>query len=114
MESIFNKYLDVQIETQDDLQGASCTVDGVFCGRAVGNVFNVGDAKDISADDKRSLMGKVKVFRSGEDPSASKPHMTYRTKIGGNLNPILNELARHFSPAKSELFDLSINNIYIF
>jgi hypothetical protein len=74
----------------------------LFCGKAIGNVFNVGDAKNFLESDLGSVVGKVKVFRPGEDPSEMKPQMTMKVKVEGNLTPILNELAKKYSPIKSK------------
>ena len=75
---------------------------GSFCGRAVGNVFNVGDARDYEESDLGSLIGKVKVFKPEDDPLEKKPQMALKVKVGGTLAPVLHELAKHFSPIKSE------------
>jgi len=95
-------WVDSHIDSPHDLQGASCTTGGLFHGRAVGNVFNVGDAKGILESELGSLVGKVKVFRPGDDPSAKKAQMTLKVKVGGNLTPVLHELAKRYSPVKSE------------
>ncbi|KAK2467707.1 hypothetical protein APHAL10511_000002, partial [Amanita phalloides] len=42
------------------------------------NVFNIGDSKDLSERDMGPMIGKLKVFNSGEDPSARKPQMTLK------------------------------------
>jgi len=49
-----------------------------------------------------SLIGKVKVFKPEDDPLEKKPQMTLKVKVGGNLAPVLHELAKRFSPIKSE------------
>ncbi|KAK2459267.1 hypothetical protein APHAL10511_008716 [Amanita phalloides] len=91
--------VDVQIETSSELQGASCTIGGHFRGRALGNIFNAGDAKDVMEGDT-TMIGKVKIFRAGEDPSTTKPQMTMKVKVGSNLAPVLGQLAKRYSPVK--------------
>lgn len=88
-----------------NLQGASRTTGGIFRGKAHGNMFNIGDAKEVFEVD-RPKVGKLKVFKAGQDPSSNKPHMTLNVKVGANLAPVLNELAIHFSPVKSKQVQL--------
>jgi hypothetical protein len=90
------------MDNPPDLQGASRTTGGIFRGRALGNVFNVGDCKDDLESNIGSMVGKVKVFMAGEDPSTKKPQMTLKVKVGGDLAPVLDAVAKRFSPVKSE------------
>ncbi|KAF8344787.1 hypothetical protein F5887DRAFT_865119, partial [Amanita rubescens] len=83
------------------LQGASRTTGGIFRGRAHGNVFNIGDAKEVFEVDSPKT-GKLKLFKAGQDPSSHKPHMTVNVKVGAKLAPVLNELAKRFSPIKNK------------
>ncbi len=92
----------VQKDSLPVLQGASCTTGGISRGRAHGNVFNIGDSKDISEKDMGPMIGKLKVFNIGEDPSSRKPQMTLKVKVSGNLAPVLGELAKCYSPVKSK------------
>jgi hypothetical protein len=94
-------WTDFHIDNPSDLQGASRTLGGHFRGKAHGNIFNLGDAKDVF-EDKAPMIGKVKIFRAGEDPSTTKPHMMLKAKIGSNLRPVLDQLAKHYSPVKSK------------
>lgn len=91
------------METPSSLQGASRTIGGHFRGKALGNVFNAGDAKDVMEGDT-AMVGKLKVFRAGEDPSTTKPQMTMKVKVkvGDNLAPVLGQLAKLYSPIKSK------------
>jgi hypothetical protein len=83
------------------LEGASRTTGGILRGRAHGNFFNMGDARDVD-NSLGQAIGKVKVFRPGQDPALSKPQMTLKAKIGGNLGPVLDDLAIRYSPIKSK------------
>jgi hypothetical protein len=97
------------MEGPSDLQGASHTTGGLFCGKAQGNVFNVGDSREILEIDS-PIVGRLKIFRAGEDPSSRKPQMTVKVKVCGTLAPVLGELGKCYSPVKSKslkLFELS-------
>ncbi|KAF8332958.1 hypothetical protein F5887DRAFT_893932 [Amanita rubescens] len=83
------------------LQGASRTTGGIFRGKAQGNVFNIGDAKEV-IEVHSPKTGKLKVFKAGQDPSSQKPQMTVNVKVGAKLAPVLNELAKRFSPIKNK------------
>ena len=48
------------------------------------------------------MIGKVKIFKCGEDPATQKPQMTIKTKVGGNLSPVLGVLAKRYSPVRSK------------
>ena len=48
------------------------------------------------------VIGKLRIFKAGEDPSARKPQMTLKVKTGGNLAPVLLELAKLYSPVRSK------------
>ena len=52
-----------------NLQGASQISGGVICGRALGNVFNLGDASDLQMDLDLMLAvpGKVYIYDSASD-----------------------------------------------
>ena len=94
-------WTDIHMVHPSELQGASRTTEGHFCGRAHGNVFNLGDAKEV-LESGSPMIGKVKVFRVGQDPAATKPHMTMKMKIEANLAPVLDQLAKRYSPIKSK------------
>jgi hypothetical protein len=94
-------WIDVHRENLSDLQGASRTIGGVFRGRAHGNMFNLGDSEEVS-ESNRPMMGKLKVFGAGQDPSANKPQMALRVKIAGSLAPVLGQLAKRYSPVESK------------
>jgi hypothetical protein len=88
------------------LAGSSRTTGGILRGRAQGNVFNVGDVKDMVDDGLGHAKGKVLVYRPGQDPEVHKPQMTLKAKVGGKLGPLVDELSSKFSPIKSKYFQL--------
>jgi hypothetical protein len=89
--------------THLDLQGASRMTGGVLRGRAHGNVFNFADADaQVEPATQDSIMGKVHVYKTHDEPSASKPYMTMKQEVTGNLGPVLTNLASLYSPVKSE------------
>lgn len=104
--SILSMLVDAHIDNPSDLKGASRTVGGLLCGKAHGNVFNVGDAKEGMESDIGLMKGKIKVFRLGDDPSSQKPQMTVKVKVKGNLAPVLTEFSKLYSPVKSKQFIL--------
>jgi hypothetical protein len=53
------------------LEGSSRTTGGIFRGKAHGNIFNIGDVKDLEDDSLGHAKGKVFVYRLGEDPTYS-------------------------------------------
>jgi hypothetical protein len=72
--------IDVHVDDAPDLQGASCTTGGLFCGKAHGNVFNHGDGKGVLESDVGTMPGRLKLYRAGEDPTINKPQMTLKVK----------------------------------
>jgi hypothetical protein len=61
----------------------------------------MGDARDVD-ETLGQAIGKVKIFRPGQDPEVSKPQMMLKAKVGGNLGPVLHDLAIRYSPIKSK------------
>ena len=84
------------------LQGASRITGGIFRGKAHGNVFNIGDMGDVMDDQLGAAIGKVMIFRPGQDPATHKPQMLLKARVTGTLGPVLNDMAARFSPIKSK------------
>jgi hypothetical protein len=91
----------VGMEGLSDLQGASRIVGGLFRGRAQGNLFNIGDSKKLIGSDA-PMVGRLKIFNAGEDPSSKKPQMTVKVNVCGTLAPVLGELEKRYSPVASK------------
>ena len=77
------------------------TTDGVFCGRARGNVFNHADDMDAMLE-PGLRKGRVHVYTSHCDPEAHKPDMSLTSEVSSTLKPILHTLARNYSPVRSK------------
>ena len=101
---MFDRWKDVEMVAALDLQGSSRITGGLFRGRAQGNVFNIGDSRDVLGTDS-PILGKLKVFNAGEDPSSKQPQMTVKVKVSGTLAPVLGELGKRFSPVKSKILN---------
>ncbi|KAG6912766.1 hypothetical protein DXG01_012300, partial [Tephrocybe rancida] len=87
------------------LQGASRISDGIFRGRAVGNVFNHADLKDLQSTVLGPVKGKVHLFVSNNDPamvlpSHAAPSMTFKQEVLSSLSPILKKMAQSYPPIK--------------
>ena len=85
-----------------DLAGASRTSGGIIRGRALGNVFNYGDAEDITQSMMGPRVGRVQIFTERADPTSTKPLMVLKHEITPKLGPILKTLARKYSPIRSK------------
>ena len=77
-----------------ELGGASQVMGGVLCGRAHGNVFNHADADEMMDFHMDPWMGRVQVFMTHVDPTATKPDMVLKHKVTLKLKPILKSLAQ--------------------
>jgi hypothetical protein len=88
------------------LHGSSSTTEGILRGRAQGNVFNVADAEKGLEAGLGTPIGKVKIYRPGEDPSSLKPQMVLKSEVTQTMGPLLTELGELYSPVKSESFIL--------
>ncbi|KAK2464943.1 hypothetical protein APHAL10511_003019, partial [Amanita phalloides] len=63
-----------------------------------GNVLNLGDADDI-LEPHILAKGTIKLFSDlSHKPSQHKPTFTFNTEAGPTLGPILEKLARDYSP----------------
>ncbi|KAK2465051.1 hypothetical protein APHAL10511_003127, partial [Amanita phalloides] len=85
--NVFGENEVVQKDSLPVLQGASWTTGGTS--RSIRKRHGAYD-------------WELKVFNSGEDPSARKPQMTLKVKVSGNLAPVLGELAKCYSPVKKK------------
>ena len=79
---------------QLQLQGASRVTGGFACGQALGNVFNLEDAQDVSVDDLGPIMGKVFLYFSNDDPgvvdlAGVKPSSTVKCAVSLTVGPVL-------------------------
>lgn len=86
------------------LRGASRTSGGIIRGRALGNVFNFADADSSLGSESR--IGRVNVYLDNVDPGTVKPKMVLKTEVTPRLKPVLKNLARRYSPIRSESFTL--------
>ena len=87
-----------------ELGGASRVMGGVLRERAHGNVFNHADADEMMDFHMGPWMGRVQVFMTHVDPTATKPDMVLKHEVTLKLKPILKSLARGYSPICSKLF----------
>lgn len=86
-----------------DLQGASRTTGGTIRGKALGNVFNIGDSED-ALDIGLVSVGRVKFFKLKDNPSTANPSMSLKVKIGGDMASMLGQISKRYSPIESEFF----------
>src|SRR5258708_18064717 len=84
------------------LHGSSSTTRGILRGRAQGNVFNLADAEKPLEAQIGAVIGKVKVYRPGEDPSTVKPQMVIKAEVSQNIAPVLTDVGELYSPVKSK------------
>ena len=84
-------------------EGSSRTTGGVLRGRATGNVFNLPDACDLLGDTLIPAKGTLKLYSDlSHQPSTHKPALTMKTDAKPTLGPILQKLARSYSPVRSK------------
>jgi len=89
------------------LRGASRVVGGFARGRALGNVFNLADANDVTLHDLGPTMGKVYLYFCNVDPgqldlASIKPSGTIKCAVSPTVGPVLKTIARKFSPVRGE------------
>jgi len=86
---------------RDYLQGSSRTTGGIFRGRALGSAFNFADADRMDLDPVNyTKTGKVLLYTSRDH--GARPAMTISHDTVGDLPPVLEKLARKFSPIRSK------------
>lgn len=104
------------------LEGASHTVGGIIRGRAIGNIFNHGDAQDLPSQ-PIVVKGTLKVYTSLQaPPSQVKPTMILKVIPFPTLAPVLKKLSSHYPTVKSKsdilciivIHRLLANNQYIY
>jgi hypothetical protein len=111
-EGKLNLKLDVQMGSPTPLHGSSSTTGGVLRGRAYGNIFNVADAeKAVETGTIGPVIGRVKIFNPGEDPSSVKPQMVLKAEVCQTMAPVLTDLGELYSPVKSELVKYCPNTV---
>jgi len=78
-----------------DPQVASCIKEGIFCGQALDNVFNMADAPDLQNFDGLGfhppLQGKVLLFNSYD--TEAEPIMLINHVVTPDLRPVLKKIA---------------------
>jgi hypothetical protein len=86
----------------EDLQGASHTTGGIFRGRAMGNVYNIGDTWEAADTAVASgpVMGRVLLYNSHDIDA--KPVISIMHAVTPILKPVLRKLADRYSPIRSE------------
>ena len=89
------------------LQGASRVTGGFAHGRALGNIFNLADAQDLSVDDLGPMMGKLFLYFSNDDPglvdlARVKPSGTMKCAVSPTVGHILKMVGRKFSPIQGK------------
>ena len=96
------------------LHGASCVTGGFSCGHAQGNVLNHADVDEIIQHTMQSQMGKVQVYVSHVDPTATKPKWSLKHQVVPKLKPVLKTLARQYSPICSKFLICLIIILFYF
>jgi hypothetical protein len=95
-------------------EGSSRATGGVLRGRAIGNVLNLPDAPEVLGDALIPARGTLKLFSDlSHRPSTHKPIMTLKTEAKPTLGPILQRLARGYSPVRSEYLWHVISSLII-
>jgi hypothetical protein len=84
-------------------EGSSRVTGGVLRGRAVGNVLNLPDTSELIQDIPVPAKGTVRLYSDlSHQPSTHKPILTMKTDAKPTLAPILQKLARSYSPVRSK------------
>jgi hypothetical protein len=84
-------------------EGSSRVTGGVLRGRAVGNVLNLPDTSELIQDIPVPAKGTVRLYSDlSHQPSTHKPILTMKTDAKPTLGPILQKLARSYSPVRSK------------
>jgi hypothetical protein len=91
------------------LQGSSRTVGGILRGHALGNVFNFADGPDMAQDNLVPSSGKVLVYLSDQNPAnlvpgSMKPTARIKATISNTIRPVLEKIARKYSPAQGNYY----------
>jgi len=89
------------------LRGSSRVAGGFARGRALGNVFNLADANTMEIDDLGPTIGKVFLYFCNDDPAqfdlaSIKPSGTVKCAVTPTISPVLQAVARKFSPVKGK------------
>jgi hypothetical protein len=84
-------------------EGSSRVTGGVLRGRAVGNVLNLPDTSELIQDIPVPAKGTVRLYSDlSHQPSTHQPILTMKTDAKPTLGPILQKLARSYSPVRSK------------
>ena len=96
------------------LRGSSRVAGAFACGRALGNVFNLADGITQNIDDLGPTTGKVFLYFCNDDPAhfdlaTVKPSATVKCPVTPTISPVLQAVARKFSPVKGKCLIESFN-----
>jgi hypothetical protein len=89
------------------LRGSSRVAGGFARGRALGNVFNLADANTMEIDDLGPTMGKFfyispMTIQHSLTLASIKPSGTVKCAVTPTISPVLQAVARKFSPVKGK------------
>jgi hypothetical protein len=97
------------------LHGASCVVEGIARGRALGNIFNLADANVVALDDLGPIMGKVYLYFCNVDPgqldlASVKSSGTINCAVSPTVGPVLRTIDRKISPVRGKCSVFNVIN----
>src|SRR6266850_6820264 len=103
MEKIEKPVVDDTRVVDPPAEGSSRVTGGFLRGKAMGNVLNLADSPDLLVDVPIPAKGVVRLYSDlSHQPSINNPTMTLKTEAKPTLGPILEKLARSYSPVKSK------------
>jgi hypothetical protein len=108
-------------DTTKHLQGASRTSGGVSRGRALGNIFNFADVKEVLTQHPNHgtvSKGRVYVYLSSSNPTSLNPETmnpmaTVKVTTSPTIAPILQQVTRRFSPVRSKYTSFIMLEYYL-
>jgi len=77
--------------------------EGILCGRAQGNVYNIADAMPDDAIFTGPVKGNVHIYNMHGNPDSMEPYMLVKHDVTPNIGPVLKKLAAQYSPVCSKL-----------
>ena len=93
--------IDTRIGSPPPLEGSSCTVGGMLRGKAIGNVFNLGDTQEM-LQEPISVKGTLKVYTTLVASASQKPTMILKVNAFPTMAPLLKKLSSHYPTVKSK------------
>jgi len=105
-------------EKEAPANGSSRSTGGILRGRALGNVFNIGDPfDDIPQDVAPLARGRVNVTIVQQPPSdviIENPtsHLKVVSPCYDTLGPLLKKVAKSYSPVRSKYLNISENRTH--